>query len=331
MNFDRPEGRPGTGRLERLLRVTGGGETELRLQEQERRKMTGSPHCMSSSPLPPSLGALGALGDGERAVLECLAAELNTSPEAVDLNKSLLQCGMGSLQLKTAPDSHMLLLTMHHAVCDGWSMTLMMSEAVTSYNAFLSGSEPWLDPLSIQYSDYAMWHDTHLRESGKMEREIEYWRKNLAGIPPILELPIDKRRPSQPSGRGGRVPFSVPSDIVVELRRLGMECNATLFMVMLAGFKVVLARQAGMDDIVVGTPSAGRAQSELQELIGFFVNTLVLRTDLSGNPDFRTLIGRVKDTSLGAYANQSVQFHKIVEKLSGIERSLHTTPSSRYL
>eukprot|EP00798_Chlamydomonas_sp_ICE-L_P001268 gene1268-32616_t len=231
-----------------------------------------------------------------------------------------------TMVLKTAPDSHMLLLTMHHAVCDGWSMTLMMSEAVTSYNAFLSGSEPWLDPLSIQYSDYAMWHDTHLRESGKMEREIEYWRKNLAGIPPILELPIDKRRPSQPSGRGGRVPFSVPSDIVVELRRLGMECNATLFMVMLAGFKVVLARQAGMDDIVVGTPSAGRAQSELQELIGFFVNTLVLRTDLSGNPDFRTLIGRVKDTSLGAYANQSVQFHKIVEKLSGIERSVAYNP-----
>eukprot|EP00798_Chlamydomonas_sp_ICE-L_P018508 gene18508-25009_t len=140
-------------------------------------------------------------------------------------------------QLKTGPDSHMLLLSMHYAMSDGWSVALMMSEAVTSYNAFLFGSEPWLDPLPIQYSDDAMWHDTYLRESG--------------------------------------------------------------------------------EDIVLGTPLAGRSQSELQELIGFFVSSVVLRTDLSGNPDFRTLIGRVKDTALGAYANQSVHLNKTVEKLSG--------------
>jgi amino acid adenylation domain-containing protein len=216
--------------------------------------------------------------------------------------------------LRLAPQEHVLLLTMHHIVSDGWSMGgVFFRELTTLYRAFASGEPSPLPDLPIQYADFALWQ-RHWLQGEVLDRQIAYWKKQLANVPP-LELATDRPRPAEQRFHGDFQATSLPPELMAKLQALGQKEGATLFMVLLAGFKAMLSRYSGQDDFAVGTPIAGRNHAEIEGLIGFFVNTLVLRTDLSGNPSFRELLGRVRDVCLPAYDHQDVPFEKLVEEL----------------
>ncbi|MBV9773367.1 MAG: amino acid adenylation domain-containing protein, partial [Gemmatimonadetes bacterium] len=217
-----------------------------------------------------------------------------------------------------------MLFTLHHIVSDGWSMGVFIRELSALYEAFARGAEPRLPELPVQYADHAVWQRGWL--TGEvLEREVEYWRERLSGAPALLELPTDRPRPRVASDAGGARDFTIDAATTARLRALSRSEGATLFMTLLAGWQLLLARWSGQDDVVVGTPIAGRHRLETEGLIGFFVNTLVLRADLSEDPGFRALLAQVRETTLGAYQHQDLPFEKLVEEL-GVERSLAYTP-----
>ncbi|HEY6925694.1 MAG TPA: amino acid adenylation domain-containing protein [Steroidobacteraceae bacterium] len=219
---------------------------------------------------------------------------------------------------------HVLLLTIHHIVADGWSTGVLNRELTALYTAYSQGNDSPLAELSIQYADYAIWQREWL-QGEVLETQLRYWRERLAGAPPHLELPTDRTRPAQASFRGGLVSFELPADLCDELRKLSQAQGATLFMIMLAAYQVLLFRYSGQEDLVVGSPIAARGQVQTEGLIGFFVNTLILRADLAGNPGFRHLLARVRQTTLDAYAHQEVPFAKVVAELRP-ERHLSRQP-----
>ncbi|HSG38002.1 MAG TPA: amino acid adenylation domain-containing protein, partial [Thermoanaerobaculia bacterium] len=192
------------------------------------------------------------------------------------------------------------------------------------YGAALAGIPSPLPELPLQYADFAVWQRAWLRE-GEMERQLSYWRRQLAGIPPSLDLPLDRPRPPVPSSKGGRLPVVLGPDLARGLARLARGHGATLFMVFLAGFQALLRRVTGQEDIPVGAPIANRNRAEIEPLIGFFVNTLVMRGDLGGDPTFRELLARTKRTTLEAYAHQDLPFERLVLELNP-ERNLSLTP-----
>ncbi|HEX5890621.1 MAG TPA: condensation domain-containing protein, partial [Pyrinomonadaceae bacterium] len=214
-------------------------------------------------------------------------------------------------------NDHLLLVTMHHIVSDGWSQTVFMNELSVLYEASAAGRSSPLPELSIQYADFAEWQREWLRGE-VLDQQLEYWLKQLAGAPPSLELPTDRPRPTVQTFNGARESFSLSRDLSARLIELSRREDATLFMTLLAAFYVLLYRYTAETDIVVGTPVANRNRRELEPLIGFFVNTLPLRIDLSGDPAFRELLARVREVSLGAYAHQDVPFEMLVEKLSPV-------------
>jgi non-ribosomal peptide synthetase component F len=216
--------------------------------------------------------------------------------------------------LRLGGEEHVLLATMHHIVSDGWSMSVMTREIGALYAAFAAGAASPLPELALQYADYALWQRSWL-DGEAMERQLGYWRERLADAPPVLELPTDRPRPAEPSGRGGEVPFAVPAALTGRLQALARSEGATLYMVLLAAYQAVLSRWSGQDEVVVGSPVAGRSHRALEPLIGFFVNNLAMRTDLSGDPSFRALLGRVREGALQAYAHQDVPFEKLVAEL----------------
>ena len=222
--------------------------------------------------------------------------------------------------LRLGDDEHALLLAMHHVVCDGWSMGVLFRELWALYDAFHEGLPSPLPPLPVQYADFAAWQ--RRQEGGEAEaRRLAYWTRRLAGAPELLELPADRPRPPAPSFRGGAVPVDLPAGLLPRLRALARAEGATLYMVVLAAFQALLGRWAGTDDVVVGTPSAGRTRPEVEGLIGFFVNTLVLRADLSGDASFREAVRRARDGVLDAYDHQELPFERLVHALRP-ERSL---------
>ncbi|HEX2189490.1 MAG TPA: amino acid adenylation domain-containing protein, partial [Longimicrobiaceae bacterium] len=214
--------------------------------------------------------------------------------------------------LRAAPDDALLLLSMHHAVSDGWSMGVLKRELSALYAAFTRGGASPLPELPFQYADYAAWQREWLRGEA-LERQADYWRGRLAGAPPLLELPTDFARPAVQGHRGRRASLVIPRPLADGLQALARREGATPFMALLAAWKLLLARQAGQEDVVVGTPVANRTRTEAEGLIGFFVNTLALRTDLSGDPSFRELLGRVRETTLGAYQHQELPFEQVLE------------------
>ena len=193
--------------------------------------------------------------------------------------------------LVLGPQDHLFVLTMHHMVSDGWSMGVLMREFSELYEAHATGKEPSLPPLPIQYVDFAAWQRKWL-ESGELDRQLPYWKTQLAGAPPVFGFPTDHRRSATESFRGCRSKLVLPRSWSMRLKHLSRRHAVTLFMTLLAAFKVLLARYSGQDDMVLGSPSANRSLPELYRLIGFFVNNLVLRTDLSGNPSFAELLGQ---------------------------------------
>jgi hypothetical protein len=226
--------------------------------------------------------------------------------------------------LRVAGEEHVVLVTMHHIVSDGWSMNLLVREVSRLYEAYRSGLESPLPALPIQYADYAAWQREWLNgEVG--ERELSYWREQLEGAPAVLELPTDKVRPTEQRHGGAHHSFSLPVELTRQLRELSRSESASLFMTLLAGWQLLLGRYSGQDDVVVGTPIANRHRAEVEPLIGFFVNTLALRTRLEEGLSFRALLRQVKETALEAYAHQDVPFEKLVEELQP-ERSLSHTP-----
>ncbi|KGC09274.1 hybrid non-ribosomal peptide synthetase/type I polyketide synthase [Burkholderia gladioli] len=210
---------------------------------------------------------------------------------------------------------HVMLLNMHHIVSDGWSADVLVRELGALYAGFAAGRAVELAPLPVQYGDYAIWQREWLDEA-RLAQQLDYWRGALDGAPVALELPTDRPRPAEQSFRGARAQFVLPGELVARLTELAQRDTATLYMVLLAGFATLLGRYSGQRDIVIGAPVAGRRAQELEGLIGFFINTLALRADLSGNPGFAELLGRVKRNALAAYAHQDLPFEKLVAELA---------------
>lgn len=221
-------------------------------------------------------------------------------------------------------EENVLLLSMHHIVADDWSMGIFSRELEKLYDGFVSNQPFQLPDLPIQYADFAQWQHAESQKSS-LEKQLQYWKQQLAGAPPLLELPTDRQRPSGPTFRGAHHALTLPVELRDQLVKLSQHEGVSLFMVLLAAFQTLLAQYSGQEDIVVGSPIAGRNRLETENLIGHFINTLVLRTSLSGDPTFSELVGRVRDVALGAYAHQETPFEKLVEELQP-ERNLSYTP-----
>jgi len=213
--------------------------------------------------------------------------------------------------LRLDEGDHVVAIAMHHIVSDAWSMGIFARELSLLYPAIRDGAPAPLPELPIQYSDFAAWQRLDADDAREASR-ISYWKRQLAGAPQLLQLPTDRPRPEKQSGRGARLPFSFSRELAGELRRVGREEKATLFMVLLSGFTALLHRLGGQQDMLVGIPLAGRNRPETEELIGCFINTVVVRADHSGNPRFRSLLQQVRDTTLEAYAHQDLPFERVV-------------------
>lgn len=209
---------------------------------------------------------------------------------------------------------HVFLVVMHHIVSDGWSLVLFFQELSTIYAAFSRGEQSPLPDVAIQYADYATWQREWL-QGDVLQSQISYWKSQLAGELPVLELPVDRPRPAIQTHPGHRVTLALPAELTQAVMALSQREGATLFMTLLAAFKVLLHHYTGQEDIIVGSPIANRPVAETEKLIGFFLNNLALRTDLSGDPNFIELLSRVRKTALDAFANQDVPFEKLIEAL----------------
>ncbi|HKR97268.1 MAG TPA: condensation domain-containing protein, partial [Candidatus Angelobacter sp.] len=222
-----------------------------------------------------------------------------------------------------AEEKHALLITMHHIVSDGWSMGVLFNELSTLYAAFVRGERDPLPELPVQYADYALWQRKWI-EGELLARQAEYWRKNLAGVPELLELPADRPRPEQQSFAGAMAKVLLDKNLAVGLKQLGMRHGTTLYMTLLAGWAMLLARLSGQQDVVIGTPTANRGRVEIEKLIGFFVNTLVIRVDVSGKPTVREVLERVKQQAVGAQQHQDIPFEQVVEIVQPVRSLAHS-------
>ena len=232
----------------------------------------------------------------------------------------LFRCSL--IQIRA--DEHILVLVVHHVVSDGWSMAILYRELSALYETFSSGKASSLSDLPIQYADYAEWQRERLQDAA-LETQLSYWRRQLSGAPPALKLPTEYPRPPIQTFRGASVKLELSHDLHQKSSPWAVSKGATLFMTLLAAFKIQLHRYTGQNDIVVGSPIAGRNRRETEGLIGFFLNNLVLRTDLSGRPTFCDIVSRVREVALGAYAHQDIPFERLLEELRP-ERDLSRTP-----
>jgi amino acid adenylation domain-containing protein len=265
-------------------------------------------HIANNGPLALPVVELGALPEAVR-MEEALALARREFQRPFDLARGpLLRAQL--LRLDTM--DHMLLLTIHHGVFDGWSMGVFNRELAALYVAFTNGRASPLAELPVRYADYAAWQRTQL-DGAALDPFIAYWREQLAGAPHLLQLPTDRPRPAVRAFRGARHAFGVDHALAKRLRELSRQEGATLYMTLLAAFQTLLLRYTGQDDLLVGSPIAGRMRIETENLIGCFLNILVMRGDLGGDPSFRELLARVREVALGAYAHQELPFERLLE------------------
>ena len=226
--------------------------------------------------------------------------------------------------LRLGEQEHVLLLTIHHIVSDGWSMGVLIKEIGLLYEVFSAGKPSPLPELPIQYADFAVWQREWL-QGDVLQEQLEYWKEKLDGSPAALEFPTDRPRPPVMSFRGAALSYQYSAELTKALNNLSSREGVTLYLVLLAAFKVLLHRYTGQADISVGTPIANRNMIETEPLVGFFANTLVMRTVLSGNPQFKQLLQTIRKVALGAYAHQDIPFEKLVEEIAP-ERALNRPP-----
>ena len=258
----------------------------------------------SPSPLP--VADVSGASDPMAAARALVGADLLTP---FDLAGPLVRACL----IRLADDDHVLAFTVHHVVSDEWSAGILRRELSVLYEAFRRGEPDPLPPLPVQYADFAVWQRAWL--TGEVLDELTgYWREQLAGVP-VLDLPADRPRPPVRSTEGAEQAFAVPAEVADRLRGVAREHGATMFMTLLAAFMALLGRYCGTDDVVAGTPVAGRDRAETENLIGFFVNSLVMRGDLSGDPTFGELLRRVRTMALAAYVHQDMPFEQLVDEL----------------
>lgn len=228
-----------------------------------------------------------------------------------------------ALLLKKAADDHVLVLAVHHIISDGWSLGVLGQEFLQSYQSLVRGTPSTLKPPRVQFREFVRWEQEHLEQS--FASDLEYWKKQLSGELPFLQLLTDFPRPLTQSFRGGRTAVTIPRELVEQLRRICSREKSTLFMVLFAAFNVLLRQYSRQEDILVGTPTAGRSRKEFEGVVGFFATNLVLRTELGGNPTFSEMLKRVQKTTLDAFEHQSIPFDQLVEILQP-ERRLDRSP-----
>ncbi|HEX8149510.1 MAG TPA: amino acid adenylation domain-containing protein [Pyrinomonadaceae bacterium] len=263
---------------------------------------------------------LGGLPAEEREA-EALRRAAEEARLPFDLARGpLLRAGL----VRLSDEEHLLLLTMHHIVSDGWSMGVLVRETAALYEAFTGGAPSPLEEPAIQYADFAAWQREWLGGDALAE-QLDYWKRQLAGAPPTLELPAKGARPPARSYEGATETLLLPKGLAERVNELSRREGVTPFMLLLGAFQALLCRYTGQTDVVVGTSIANRTRAEVEGLIGFFVNALVMRTDVSGDPTFRELLLRVREVALGAYAHQDLPFEMLVEELQP-ERDLNHTP-----
>jgi amino acid adenylation domain-containing protein len=251
---------------------------------------------------------LTGCADPEQSAFEAATAEVR---KPFDLARDLM---LRATLLRVEEDDHILVLVTHHIASDGWSRWILFHDLAVLYAASCAGRDPELPELPIQYADFSAWQREWL-EGARLQEQLSYWRKQLEGVPQLLELPADRPRPAVASYRGAKFFTHYTADLATGIKQLSQKEGATVFMTLLAAFEVLLHRCCRQDDLVIGTPVAGRRHPQTEPLIGDFVNMLVLRTDLSGNPTFRELVMRVRQVALDAYDHQDVPFEKLVEDL----------------
>jgi amino acid adenylation domain-containing protein len=253
---------------------------------------------------------LSKLNEAERESVEAKLAETALA-RPFDLETGPL---VRLALIRHSEQEHTVQCMLHHIVSDGWSRGVLIREVSSLYEAFGSGEPSPLPELKVQYADYAVWQRERLQGEA-LERELEFWKDQLAGAPPLLDLPTDRPRPPVQTYRGAAETFSLSPDLSRRLKALSQQKGTTMFMLLLAAFQTLLYRYTNEEDIVVGTTVANRERSEIEPLIGFFVNMLALRADCSGNPPFLQLLDQVRETTLKAYAHQSVPFEKLIQEL----------------
>jgi amino acid adenylation domain-containing protein/non-ribosomal peptide synthase protein (TIGR01720 family) len=264
---------------------------------------------------------LSSSAEPEQRALQYAVEETETP---LDLSHPpLIRCRI----LTLSGEQHVLLITTHHMAADFWSTGIMIRELTALYPAFSNGERSPLPELPLQYGDYSRWQ-RQSADRGVLDKQIQYWEKQLEGDMPVVELPADRPRPAQQSFRGAARTLALPASLRARLQELSHAEGATLFMTLLASFQTLLHRYTGFEDVAVGGPMAGRSRPEFEALIGFFVNTIIFRTDFSGNPTFRELLARVRKMAIEAYANQDAPFDKVVERLQP-ERDLIRNPLYR--
>ncbi len=271
------------------------------------------------APVPLPVVDLAAL-PADRAGREALRLAGEEALRPFDLGAGPL---LRSTLLHLGDEDRAVLFTLHHAVSDGWSVGVLTREVSELYAASAEGRAPALEPLPVQYADYAAWQ--HRWMSGEaLDAQLAWWRGRLEGAPPLLELPVDRPRPARPDGRGAAVRVELPAALSERVRARARQRGATPFMALLAAWQALLARWSGVDDVVVGTPVAGRDRPEVEGLIGFFVNTLALRARVPADETFEGLLGRVREDVLGAFAHQDLPFERLVEALAPDREAGHT-------
>lgn len=265
------------------------------------------------------------------AELELLTLDLTTLPEEAreaqaqqflktegrlpfDLERDLL---LRARLLRLCEKEHILFVNIHHVVSDGWSCSIFFRELAALYAACCKGEKADLPSLPIQYADFAVWQRKCL-QGETLKKQVDYWKRQLESAPPVLELPLDHARPTVQTYRGATHPIAIPADLTEKLKELSQREGSTLFMTLLAAFKVLISRYTGQRDILIGSPIANRTRREIESLIGCFVNTIVLRSNLGADPGFRELLQQVRRVTLDAYAHQDLPFEKLVDELQPV-------------